>query len=171
MDSKLMVKMVLADNFFPDDDAEKLYHITKSLQFVQKEFGEEIEHFNLIKPGIEEVFSHILGEEVEIVEEYSGIFRRPTLTGVHFEGFDSPEEWCFIVSLDSVETHFNVYKHASGAENSLQGYKFNYRNFFEWEYDINLSLKRNQAVFFRPWLFHSIQDGLIQYYRLRKKIK
>lgn len=165
---RTMVKMILADGFFPGTDAENLYHIAMSLPFVQKEFGKEIDQFNLTYPYLNEVFSNVLGEKVEFIEEQSGIFRRPTLTGVHFEGFDDPEEWCFIVSLDDTETHFNTYRHASGNTSALNGYNYNFSNFFEWDYDINISLKRNQAVFFRPWLFHSVQDGLIQYYRLRK---
>jgi len=39
----------------------------------------------------------------------------------------------------------------------------------EWDVCVNIRLEANQGVIFRPWLFHSIEDGLVQYYRLLGK--
>ena len=165
--SRTMVKLIHADNFFPGDDAEKLFWLAKSLQFVNKDYGQEIDQFNLVQPGIDKVLSKVIGEEIIVDEERSGVFRQ-SMVGIHFEGFDNPNEWCFIVALED-NVPFNIYKHKSGAESALQGYKFNYRNFFEWDYYCNFQLMRNQGVIFRPWLFHSINNGMVQYYRLLPK--
>ena len=83
---------------------------------------------------------------------------------IHFEAFDSLNEWCFVVALE--RTTFNLYHHVSGAKSALDGYKFNYRNLFEWDYDVNILLQPNQGIFFRPWLFHSLENGIIQYYKI-----
>jgi len=40
---------------------------------------------------------------------------------------------------------------------------------FEWDIYTNILLEPNQGVIFRPWLFHSIENGLVQYYRLVNK--
>jgi len=40
------------------------------------------------------------------------------------------------------------------------------RNLFEWDVCVNIRLEQNQGVIFRPWLFHSVEDGIVQYYRL-----
>jgi hypothetical protein len=167
-DSRNAAKILLADNFFPDDDAEKLFHIGHSLQFVQKEYGEEVDNFNLTKPNIDQVFSQILREDIMVDEDRSGVFRKP-MCGIHFEAFDSIDEWCFVVSLDKTETLFNYYSHESGVQYAYQDYRFNYRNFFEWKLEGSIVLKQNQCIIFRPWIFHSIENGLIQYYRLLKK--
>jgi hypothetical protein len=159
-----MLKLLHADNFFPQDDVKKLYNIANALPFIEKEYGREIDQFNMVFPGLNPVFSRLLGESVVVDEERSGVFRRPMNCLIHFEGFDSPREWCFLVALES--TTFNLYHHKSGAQSALDGYKWNYRNLFEWDYDVNILLRPNQGVFFRPWLFHSIEDGLVQYYRI-----
>jgi len=37
----------------------------------------------------------------------------------------------------------------------------------EWNIETNVVLEENQGVFFRPWMFHSLDEGkLVQYYRL-----
>lgn len=166
--SRNMVKLILADNFFPGDDANRLFWVTKSLPFVQKEYGQEIDNFNLIQPGLEPVFNTALGSDYVLDEERSGVFRQ-SMTGVHFEGFDAADEWCFAISLDPMETVFNYYSHSSGAQYATQDYKFNYRNLFEWKLDGSIMLKQNQGVFFRPWLFHSIENCVVQYFRLVRK--
>ena len=162
-----MIKLIQADDFFPSEDVAKLLALGNSLPKVEKEYGLEVENFNFVIPNLEPVFSKILGEEIEIDEDRSGVFRKPMNCTIHFEGFDTTNEWCFLVALEP--TTFNLYHHLSGAKTALDGYKFNYRNLFEWDYNTNILLKANQGVFFRPWLFHSIEDGLVQYYRLKGK--
>lgn len=174
-----MVKLLLADNFYPEDDAIKLYHVIDNLQFVPKEYGLEVNDFNLIFPGLEPIFSRVIGEEIFIDEERSGLFRKPLHHQVHFESFDSLDEWCFIIALQP--TTFNLWHHLEkpihqtdgmpkvDARSALDGYKFNYRNMFEWNIDVNILLEPNQGVIFRPWMFHSLEHGIVQYFRLINK--
>lgn len=162
-----MIKLLQADNFFKEEDIVPLYNIAYSLPFVDREYGKEIENFNLVVPGLNPVFSKLLAEEVTVDEENSGIFRKPTF-GIHFESFDSLSDWVFVVALE--RTTFNLYHHLSGAKTALDEYRFNYQNFMEWDYHTNLILQPNEGVIFRPWLFHSLEEGLVQVYRLKGKI-
>jgi hypothetical protein len=166
-----MVKLIHADNFYQEGGCEELWNIANSLRFVPKDYGKEIEHFNLFQPGLEPMFSKIIGESVDIDEDKSGVFRIPFPSIVHFEAFDDINEWCFAVALED-NVMFNLYQHESGASTALDGYQFNYRNMFEWNYYCNFQLKQNQGIFYRPWLFHSFSSGMIQYFKLfRSKTK
>jgi hypothetical protein len=161
------IKLMTADNFFPEEDVDKLWSVADSLRFQEKECGEEIENFNLFFPWCNEVFSETLGEEVQIDEERSGVFRR-SMYGVHFEGFDDPDEWCLIIPLE--RNTLNIFEHVSGVKTALEGYQFGYKNMFEWVLTGSLHLEKNQAVFIRPWVFHSLEGGnIVQYYRITKK--
>lgn len=161
-----MVSLIKADGFYKQDEIEALKIVVLSLPFVDKEFGKEIDNFNMVSEQLQPIFCDVLGEKIKIDEDRSGIFRKP-VEFVHFEGFDSPDEWCFFVALQP--TTFNLYYHKeTGARSALDGYKFNYLNLLEWDYHINMLLEPNEGVFFRPWLFHSFDNGLIQCYRLIK---
>jgi len=167
-----VAKLIHADNFFIPEEAERLSIIGKNLKYVEKEYGLEVENFNLTFPGLDDTFSKLVNEDVIVDDERSGIFRKPTNCQIHFEGFDTLNEWCFIIALE--RTTFNLYNHLESygvinARSALDGYKWNYKNMFEWDYYANILLERNQGVIFRPWLFHSLEDGLVQYYRLVKK--
>lgn len=159
-----MIKLIHADDFFHEKDVHTLSCIIPSLTFQQKDYGLEVDQFNLFPPDSNEIFSNALNTPVEIVEDLSGIFRK-SMQCIHFESFEQSDEWCFIIAIET--TTFNLYHHLTGAKTALDGYNFNYQNLFEWDYDVNIILKPNQGVFFRPWLFHSIQDGLVQYYRIK----
>jgi hypothetical protein len=167
-----VAKLIHADNFFIPEEAERLSIIGKNLNYVEKEYGLEIDNFNLTFPGLDDTFSKLVNEEVMVDQERSGIFRKPLNCQIHFESFDTLNEWCFIIALE--RTTFNLYNHLESygvinARSALDGYKWNYKNMFEWDYYANILLERNQGVIFRPWLFHSLEDGLVQYYRLVKK--
>jgi hypothetical protein len=167
-----VAKLIHADNFFIPEEAERLSIIGKNLNYVEKEYGLEIDNFNLTFPGLDDTFSKLVNEEVMVDEKRSGIFRKPLNCQIHFESFDTLNEWCFIIALE--RTTFNLYNHLESydvinARSALDGYKWNYKNMFEWDYYANILLERNQGVIFRPWLFHSLEDGLVQYYRLVKK--
>lgn len=168
--SRAMVKLIHADNFFQKGGPQELWPIVNSLQFVQKDYGLEIDHFNLIQPGLQSVFTRIIGEKVYLDEDASGVFRIPLPSIIHFEAFEEVDEWCFAVALED-NIMFNLYQHESGVETALEDHKFNYRNMFEWKYYCNFQLKENQGIFYRPWLFHSFSGGTIQYFKLTKKPK
>lgn len=164
MTHRTRVKIILADNFYPQNDAEILYNVTLDLNYEETDYGWEVPQFNWVQAGVHEVCEHVIGEPLVMDKELSGSFRKP-MHGIHFEGFRHPDEWCFVVSLDYTECVFNYYKHMSGAQNALEGYKFSYKNLFEWQLEGSIILKRNQGVFFRPWMFHSMEHGLVQYFR------
>lgn len=160
-----LVKIITVDGFFKLEDARRLSHIVFDLQYQETEFGEQIPNFNMIPENANEMFSNILNTKISVNEEQSGVFRRP-VNFIHFEGFESQNEWIFVCALQ--QSTFNVFEHQSGVVNALQDYKFNYRNLFEWDLKINYILSPGQGVLFRPWLFHSFDKGLIQLFRLKE---
>ena len=168
----MIKKLIHIDDFF--EDPQFLYGSIANLRFQPTEFGAEIEQFNLVTPNIGTTFSAILGEQVTVDEERSGIFRRPS-GFIHFEGFDSPTDWIFAVALH--ETIFNVWHHKDKTTNrvdsmdALHSYKHDYRDLFSWENKSNITLKPNNCVFFRPWLFHSFIGGCTHMYFLRGETK
>lgn len=163
-----MVRLLHADGFFPAGDVERCVSVVEGMRFQQKEYGYELDNFNMVLSGLEPILSIVLGERVAIDHKRSGIFRRPFNNVIHYERFDSLNEWCFIVALE--KTTLNLYHHKSpkgiDAETALHGQNFNYKNLFEWDLHTNILLEPNQGVFIRPWVFHSLDPALVQYYRL-----
>lgn len=169
MSNRGMVELIHAEGFFPPGEAEKYAMTVGGLQFQPRQYGLEIDNFNMILSGIEPVLSKVLGERVIVDSKRSGIFRKPLNNVIHFEEFDSLNEWCFIVALE--RTTLNLYHHIGpdgqiNAKNALHGWQFNYMNMFEWNLHTNVLLEPNQGVFIRPWMFHSLDQGMVQYYRL-----
>lgn len=158
-----LVKIVTVDGFFKLEDAARLSRITFDLKYEETEFGEEIPNFNMVPENANELFSNILGTNITVDQDRSGVFRRP-VNFIHFEGFDKNNEWIFVCALQ--QSTFNVFEHQSGAITALDGHMFNYRNLFEWDLKINYILSPGQGVLFRPWLFHSLDKGLVQIFRL-----
>ena len=161
-----LVKIITVDGFFNQDEAIRLCNITYNLQYVEMDFGKQIENFNMVPENSNEMFSNILNTTIEVEEDRSGVFRVPERL-IHFEDFSGQDEWIFAVALQS--SVFDVFEHSTGVTNALHGYKFNYRNLFEWNHKINYHLDPGQGIIFRPWLFHSFDSGLIQVFRLKEK--
>jgi hypothetical protein len=154
------------DGYYTKEKAQEISQVISSLNdYTTKEFGKELNNFNMVADNADEIFSKVLNKKVEVDLDRSGIFRFPEFF-VHFESFKSLDEWLFVVAID--HSTFNIFEHESGVENALQGYDFNYRNLLEWDVVVNYQLKPGQGVFFRPWLFHSFDWGLIQIFRLRE---
>lgn len=161
-----MIKTMTVDNFYTQEQATNLTMVVWDLNKEKSEFGMEIPNFNMVPAKADALFSKVLNKKVKVIDERSGIFRFPELF-IHFESFDSPKEWLFVTALQ--HSTFNLYEHQSGVVNALQDYKFNYRNLFEWNLTVNYQLSPGQGIFFRPWLFHSFDSGLIQIFRLLEK--
>ena len=170
-----MVKLIHADGFFPGNEATSLRNMVENLQFVETPHGLEVQHFNLIFPDSEQIFHKVLGERVSVDTKRSGVVRKPNHNLIHFEEFETTEEWCFMVALEP--TTVNFFYHIDGkdkpgefgevnAKTALDGFEFNYRNLFEWKIHTNILLETNQCLFYRPWVFHSLEEGMIQHYRL-----
>lgn len=173
--SRSMVKLIHADDFYPKNDAENLGKLVKNLKYIPKPYGLEVPEFKLVLPDSEIIFNKVLGERVIVDVERSGVFRKPNNNAIHFEDFESSEEWCFVIALEPSEINFwhhinpnegmGDFSKADGY-NALQGIDYNYKNLFEWKIHTNILLETNQCLFFRPWIFHSLYDGIVQYYRL-----
>jgi hypothetical protein len=175
MAGRTMVKLIHADDFFPNDDVTNLRNAVVNSNFIEKPYGREIDNFNIIYPDIETIFHRVLGERV-IVDPYrSGVIRKPYNNAIHFEHYNSPDEWCFLIALE--RTTINLWHHIDPTNkmgdlekatttDALMGVDYNYKNLFEWKIHTNILLEPNQAIFMRPWLFHSLESGLVQYYRL-----
>lgn len=174
--SRSMVSLIHADEFFPGKDAENLRAAVECMNFVQMPYGMELPNFNLIFPDSEIIFKNVLGERVIVDPLRSGIIRKPNNNRIHFEQYDSPDEWCFIVALEP--TTINLWHHIDPKEGMGELAKadaksamtaegaYNFNNLFEWKIHTNIRLETNQCLFIRPWVFHSLEDGLVQYYRL-----
>lgn len=173
MPQRAMVKLIHADGFFGPEDARRFPLILSGLRFNERDYGYEIDNFNMILKGVEPVFGRVLGEKIFLDHKRSGVFRRPSQF-VHFEDYESLDEWCFVVALE--KTTFRLWHHLKSglgeigeidAKSALDGWQFNYRNLLEWNVDTSVTLEPSQGVFFRPWMFHSLDEGqLVQYYRL-----
>ena len=152
------------DGFYTKEDATNLSYVVGNLRYQNFDYGAEIDNFNVVAEDADELFSTVLGKNIT-VDKQSGIFRLPEHF-IHFEGFDATNEWLFVVALEN--STFNIYEHKTGIKTALEGYNFNYRNLFEWDLTVNYLLEPGQGVFFRPWLFHSFDMGLIQVFRLKE---
>ena len=159
-----LIKTLTIDNFYLPYQTKELIDVIWDMQFVDKEFGKEIENFCHVPNDMDDIFKKILGFKTKTDLNNSGVFRKPS-DFIHFESFYDLREWMFIVSL--TETTVNIFEHKTGAVTALDNYNFNYRNLFEWDLMCNYVLKPGQGIFFRPWLFHSISSGLIQTFRLK----
>jgi len=160
------LNFIHARNFFPENDAENCRLTVKDLlHYDPNPYGTQIPEFNLIFPDSDMLFGGMLGDYITLDEEHSGTFRRPYDNLIHFEDFKNLSEWRVAVALE--DTVFKTYSHESGARTALDGYEFNYNNNEEWLLETTLNLKQNDAVFYRPWVFHSFEEKLILCYYLK----
>jgi len=161
-----LINFLHTNDFFTENYVDFLFNSTNDLLFIQKDYGEEIEDFNMIIPDLDPVFSKLLANDVTVVKETSGVFRKPNI-GVHFESFSDLSEWVFIIALQ--KTTFNIYHHSSGAKTALEDYRFDYKNSDDWNLHSTIMVEPNQGIIFKPWLFHSLDPSLVQVYRLKGK--
>lgn len=160
-----LIKTITIDNYFTQEEATRLSDIVFNLKYSDYEFGKQINNFNMVADDASELFSQVLNKNITVIDELSGIFRFPKHF-IHFESFTNLNEWLFVVALQN--STFNIFEHQSGAKSALDNYKFNYRNLFEWNLTVNYLLQPGQGILFRPWLFHSFDNGLIQVFRLKE---
>lgn len=159
-----ILKTITVDGFYTPENAINMSHVLFNLDYDNYEFGQQIRDFNMMNNELDEMFSKVLKLNVE-VDKTSGFFRIPKLF-IHFEPFETVGDWLFVVALQS--STFNIFEHQNGALSALDEYKFNYRNLFEWNLKVNYILDPGQGVFFRPWLFHSFDKGLIQMFKIKE---
>lgn len=158
--NKSVMNFIHARNFFPEGDAENYRLAVKDLiHFDPMSYGREIPEFNMVFPEDEMMFGEMLGDFVKLDDEKSGTFRRPYHNLIHFEEFDDLSEWRLAVALE--DTTFTTYSHVSGAKTALDGYHFDYHNLEDWLVETVITIRQNDAVFYRPWVFHSFEEKLI----------
>ena len=159
-----MKKLILVNDFLERNLTRETVKFIEVIPFVQTEFGEEASVGRRI-PGIDKLFSDFLGSPYRVENSGEEIFRKPSYN-IHYESFNTTDDWVFINALKP--TTFNLFTSKMGAENALEDTDLPFKDFTQWNYTTNILLGENDGLFFRPWLFHSIQGGLIQYYRLTK---
>ena len=163
--NKSVLNYIHARDFFSKEDVEKYGSAINSLKFEPKKYGMEIPDFNMIFPEIDLLWGKMLGDFISIDEDESGVFRKPYKNIIHFEDFNSLNEWRFAVAINNNE--FNTYRHKSGVQNAIEKYEdLDYFNPDEWERETNITMKPNDAIFYRPWVFHSFDNGLMQCYKI-----
>ncbi len=159
-----MLKFILCENFLNRKDLEGIKILSATDGFVDSAYGKDLISFPYVLPNIDTTFNNILGNNCTIKKSESGIFRKPYNCLIHFESFFSLNEWCFAYIIEP--STFNIYKHKSGAMTALDNHILPYKNMIEWDYTTNVILKPGDGVFYRPWLFHSFESGLIYYYKI-----
>lgn len=158
--NKSVLNFIHARNYFQPGEAEKYKCATKNIIHYQPmAYGREVVNFNMISPDDDMVFGALLGDFVRLDEEKSGTFRKPWHNLIHFEDFQSLSEWRLAVALE--DNTFTTYSHISGAKTALDGYEFDYHNLDNWIIETMITLRQNDAVFYRPWVFHSFEENLL----------
>lgn len=160
------IKLITVDGFYDESEADRLCCIARPLQFVEKDFGYEIENFNMVPENADQMFSTMFNSALHVIDEQSGVFRIPK-NFIHFEEFDTPNEWMFVCALE--KSFFTVYEHLeSKSKHALDKYQLAYRDMLQWDYQAQHQLSPGQGILFRPWLFHSLDHGLVQIFKLRE---
>ena len=171
--NRSVINFIHARDYFPKHEVEGLRPLVEDVHWVDKKFGKEMEHFNLIFNDIDLVIGKMVGDIVEIDRSASGTLRKTLHEVIHFEDFEDTNDWRFVVALDNNE--FKTYTHKDGYKSFLDYIKdeneekpiLEYMNSEDWEVETTIKMKPNDVLFYRPWVFHSFQDGILHYYKLK----
>jgi len=166
------INYIHARNYFKDGEIESLRPLVDDVSWVEKKYGMEMEHFNLIYPDIDLVLGKMVGDIITIDKKASGTLRKPIPDVVRFEDFSDLNDWRFITALD--ENEFITYNHIEGYKTLIEYIKddseekpqIDFTNMDEWEIETVIKLKPNDVLFYRPWVFHSFNEGVLHYYKL-----
>jgi hypothetical protein len=164
--NKSVLNFIHARDYFQQNDAESYRAVISNAadKFEQSEYGIEIPRFNMITPDDNMIFGGLLGDYVKLDEEKSGTFRKPWNNLIHFESFENLLEWRLAVALE--DNTFTTYSHVTGAKTALNGYEFDYVNLDDWVVETVITLRQNDAIFYRPWVFHSFEEKLLLCYHI-----
>lgn len=166
-----MKNLILCSNLYNDMDS--LSNLISTMEYEDNFYGSEIKDFNFIPQGIDQQFTMELNHPIE-VQPNTGIFRKPN-TMIHFEPFYQHCLWVGIVALEDttltlweqeeVKTVFDVPQ-----EKMEEFLLSNDRS--KWSESNKLNIKKNNFVFIRPWLWHSLEEGkLVQVFLLNQKLE
>lgn len=166
-----MKNLILCSNLYNDMDS--LSNLISTMEYEDNVYGSEIKDFNFIPQGIDEQFKNFLSESIE-VQPNTGIFRKPN-TMIHFEPFYQHCLWVGIVALEdttltlweqeNVKTIFDV------PQEEMETFLLN-NDPSKWVETNKLNIKKNNFVFIRPWLWHSLEENkLVQVFLLNHRIE
>jgi hypothetical protein len=168
-----MKTLILCNSLY--GDIESLSNLISTMEYEDNVYGSEIKDFNFIPQGIDEQFKNFLSESVE-VQPNTGVFRKPN-TMIHFEPFYQHCLWVGIVALEdttltlweqeNVKTIFDV------PQEEMESFLLNNCNDpSKWSESNKLNIKKNDFVFIRPWLWHSLEENkLVQVFLLNRKLQ
>lgn len=170
--NRSVINYIHARDYFPKDEVEQLRPLVQDVHWIDKKFGKEMEHFNLIFNDIDLVIGKMVGDIVEIDRKESGTLRKPLHEIIHFEDFKDLNDWRFVVAIE--ENEFKTFIHKDGYKNILDFIKdennedkeLYYLNTEDWEVETTIKMKPNDVLFYRPWIFHSFQESILHYYKL-----
>ena len=165
-----MKQFLKCKSFYQDID--QLQNLIASLEFEDHPFGKEILDFYYIPEGLQEFLSHVLTEDIEIQPD-TGTFRKPSSI-IHVDSFYQHALWTCIVALEDVK--ISIMEHKDGYETFFDVKDDS--EFFKqcviaenWNVNSTISLKKNEFIFIRPWVWRSIeQNKLVQTFLLNAKL-
>jgi hypothetical protein len=166
-----MKQIIKCSSFYQDIDA--ISNLVSSLEFEENLYGNEIKDFHYIPEGLTEFLCSILNEQIEIQPD-TGTFRKPSSI-IHFDQFYQHALYSCIVALE--DTTINIHTHKDGHETFFDVKDID--QFFieeaikleNWTVNTTLTLKKNDFVFIRPWVWKSLeQNKLVQMFLLNTKL-
>jgi hypothetical protein len=171
--NRSVINYIHARDYFPKEEVDRIAPLIQDVQWEEKKFGQQMVNFNLIFPDIDLVMGKMVGDLVEIDRPNSGTFRKMMREVIYFEDFDDLNDWRFVVALEDNE--FRTYIHSKGYKSVLEYAKdeneeksqLNFLNKEEWEVEATIKMKPNDVLFYRPWIFHSFEEGILHYYKLK----
>ena len=167
------INYIHARDYFPKGEIEEFRPWLENVKWVDTKFGKEIENINLIFENIDIILGKMSGDLLEIDRKNSGTLRKTLHEVIHFEDFEDTNDWRFVVAVDDNE--FKTYIHNDGFKSVLDYIKdeseekplLDYLNKDDWETEAVIKMKPNDVLFYRPWIFHSFQEGILHYYKLK----
>ena len=171
--NRSVINYIHARDYFPKHEVDAIAPLVQDVHWVDKKFGKEMEHFNLVFNDIDLVIGKMEGDIVEVDKPNSGTLRRTLHEVIHFEDFEDTNDWRFVVALEDNE--FKTYVHKSGYKSMLDYLKdeaedkpeLDWFDPEQWEEEATIKMKSNDVLFYRPWIFHSFQEGILHYYKLK----
>jgi len=167
------INYIHARDYFPKGEIEQFRPWLENVKWVDIKFGKEIENINLIFENIDIILGKMSGDLLEVDRKNSGTLRKTLHEVIHFEDFEDTNDWRFVVAVD--ENEFKTYIHKDGFKSILDYVKdeseekplLDYLNTEDWETETVIKMKPNDVLFYRPWIFHSFQDGILHYYKMK----
>lgn len=171
--NRSVINYIHARDYFPKGEIEAFRPLVEDVHWVDTKFGKQMAHWNMIFKDIDLVLGKMVGDLVEIDRPNSGTLWRPLHEIIHFEDFENLDDWRFVVAMDTNE--FKTYVHKSGWKSFLDFVNDpdpekampNYTDPDEWHLETFVRLNPNDVLFYRPWIWHSFQSGVLHYYKLK----